>query len=151
MKQNLKQEKGRSMVEMLGVIFIIGVLTMATVNVWGYVNALFAGQRFSDTVLKSILAINGGSIHDEAGLTRFYKRYLPEYNVSGSTVLCENKKFEDDCRCTVTFTGVKDRLINRIKDDAQNEIYTASSVGSDVTITFLTNNKNYRKRKSETE
>ena len=145
MKQFAKQEKGRSMVEVIGVISIIGLLTMATIHTWGYLNALFASQRVNDIVLKSVLAINTGVIDDADALKRFYQKYLPEYRVSKTEQKCQNEKKKDDCVYTVVFSDLNPKIVSRMVNDGDGEIYTTTKISnSSLRLEMVTDNKNYR-------
>ena len=145
MKQFAKQEQGRSMVEVIGVISIIGLLTMATIHTWGYLNALFVSQRVSDIVLKSVLAINTGVVDDADDLKRFYQRYLPEYNVSRTEKECENKKKKNDCTYLVVFSDLNPKIVSRMVNDGDGKIYTPSKLSdTSLQIQMVTDNTNYR-------
>ena len=145
MKQFSKQEKGRSMVEVIGVISIIGLLTMATIHTWGYLNALFASQRVSDIVLKSVLAINTGVVDDADDLKRFYQRYLPEYNVSRTEKECKNMKKKNDCTYLVVFSDLNSKIVSRMVNDGDGKIYTPSKLSdTSLQIQMVTDNANYR-------
>ena len=156
MKQFGKKENGRTMVEMIGVISVVCLLTVVTVQTWGYLSSLFASQRVNDIVLKSILAVNSGAVVEANDLKRFYNKYLPEYNISSVARTCRNQKRKNDCTYTVEFLGVNPKIVARMVHDADRQIYTAEKVDKgegvfSLQLTLTTDNKKRHFDLQETE
>ncbi len=130
------QETGRTMLEMLAVLSVIGLLSVVGLQGYRYLNLQFELSLIEDTIYKSIALIDSRQIRSIDELDAFYKRARMglgrTYTIE--EVDCETQKRGTHCYA-VHFTNLHKNIIMHFMNDSGP--FTATSTGNtQLTLTF---------------
>ena len=98
-----KNEFGRTMIEMLGVLGVVGLLSVAAIQGYRFINLSLEISQIEDTLYKGLSLVNGKQITTLADLENFFKkaRLAKGRNFSVEKVTCpdENEGSSNGRKC----------------------------------------------------
>ena len=130
----LKKENsnGRTMVEIIAVISIVGLLSIIGFSSFGFVSTNIKYNNIDDVVLKSITQINGGQIREIEFLERFMEKALPGHSVDVSeTALGSIATY------SVSINNVGSKVIKMFRNESRREYRYSNASSSDSEILKL--------------
>ncbi len=130
------QETGRTMVEMLAVLGVVGLLSVAGIQGYRYLNLQFELSLIEDTIYKSIALIDSKQIRSIGELEAFYQKARMglgrAYTIE--EVTCETQKRGTHCYA-IHFANLHKNIVMHFMNDAGP--FTATSSGNtQLTLTF---------------
>lgn len=132
-----KQEQGRTLVEMMGVISLIGLLTVLSIGGYRFVNGNLSASKIDDALLKSILVVDGGQVKTLTGLDRFYSQAMPGKTVNVESISsCDNKTAAKKYCYKVTLTGESESMSDYFLDSEASEYKVDKTATKEGTIVF---------------
>ncbi len=131
-----KTDLGRTMIEMLGVLGVVGLLSMAAIQGYRYLNLHFELSQIEDAVYKGIALVESRQINKISDLEAFFEKTKMgmgrEFYVE--KVDCSTEKRGVHC-CALVFPNINKNVVSHFLDDSGP--FTASSEGStNLTLTF---------------
>lgn len=130
------QETGRTMIEMLCVIAIVGLLSVAGIQGYRYLNLQFELSLIEDTIYKSIALIDSRQIQSIGELDAFYRKAKLGLNrqYELGEVDCSTEQRGTHCYA-IHFSNLNKNIVMHFMNDAGP--FSPSSTGpTDLTLTF---------------
>ena len=84
MKMLKNQEKGRTLVEMMGVISIISLLSITSIGGYNYLTSKWKISGLEDALLKMVLVVDGSQVKTIKALDRFLVQSMKGFDASAA-------------------------------------------------------------------
>ena len=81
-----KNEKGRTLVEMIGVVSIIGLLSITSISGYNYLTSKWKISGMEDALLKTVLLVEGAQLKTMNALDRFFGQSMKGINASADQI-----------------------------------------------------------------
>ncbi len=117
MKVLNKNEKGRTLVEMMGVISIISLLSITSIGGYNYLTSKWKISGMEDALLKTILVVEGSQVKTMKALDRFLSQSMKGVNASSSQInSCELETKRNQYCYRITFTDLDSRVVSYFEE-----------------------------------
>ncbi|MBR6730873.1 MAG: hypothetical protein IKL90_06015 [Alphaproteobacteria bacterium] len=117
MKMLKNQEKGRTLVEMMGVISIISLLSITSIGGYNYLTSKWKISGLEDALLKTVLVVDGSQVRTIKALDRFLVQSMKGFDASASKVdTCELQDRHNNQCYRITFNGVDKKIVSYFED-----------------------------------
>ncbi len=108
-----ENEKGRTLVEMMGVISIISLLSITSIGGYNYLTSKWKISGIEDALLKTILVVEGSQVKTMNAFDRFLAQSMRGTNASSSQIQsCALKTRRNKYCYRITFEDLDSRIIS---------------------------------------
>ena len=112
-----KNEKGRTLVEMMGVISIISLLSITSIGGYNYLTSKWKISGMEDALLKTILVVEGAQVKTMNAFDRFLAQSMKGINASSSQILSCTLETKRNKYCyRITFEDLDSRVISYFQE-----------------------------------
>ena len=117
MKVLNKNEKGRTLVEMIGVVSIISLLSITSISGYNYLTSKWKISGIEDALLKTVLLVEGAQVKTMNALDRFFGQSMKGINASASQIgTCALKTNRNKYCYQITFSDLDKRIVSYFED-----------------------------------
>lgn len=128
----LKNENGRTMVEMIGVISVIGLLSITSIGGYNILNRNWEVSRMEDALLKVLLVVEGGQVKTMNALNRFLGQSMPGIDATAAQInICAKKDRRHPHCYKITFPDLNENIVTYFKENAPKEYAVNESLSQD--------------------
>ncbi len=137
-----KNEKGRTMVEMMGVISIISLLTITSIGGYKFLTGKIRISNMEDALLKTVLVVEGGQVKTIEALDRFLGHSMKGLNAQAAplaTCALSDRRYSHCYK--ITFTNLDRTIVSYFKENEVKEYKVGNTSGGTTLVIEFASSK----------
>ena len=140
-----KDEKGRTLFEMIGVISIISLLTVVSIGGYNYITRKWKENLIEDALLKTLLVVDGAQVRSMTALNRFLTQSMKGIKAEASKIYtCGDLQTRRNPYCyQIKFSNLDENIVSYFKDSEETSYRVNQNTSKDKTLFIeFSSNKN---------